>query len=163
VKTLISGLYQIQHFYKSAKPHDLENSFVFHILGIDIFLDKNLKIWLLEVNQSPSFMTDSPLDYSVKKNLICDSLHMLNLSQKRKNKYVREEKNDIERRLRGQGKISQQEKEQLRQKKLMLKDKFENSNMGDFQNLYPLRLGVCEEDDKLMEKYELFQRKSKEL
>lgn len=101
VKTLISGLYQIQHFYKSAKPHDLENSFVFHILGIDIFLDKNLKIWLLEVNQSPSFMTDSPLDYCVKKNLICDSLHMLNLSQKRKNKYIREEKNDIERRLRG--------------------------------------------------------------
>ena len=45
----------------------------------------------------------------------------------------------------------------------MLKDKFENNNMGDFQNLYPLRLGVCEEDDKLMEKYELFLRKSKEL
>lgn len=46
-------------------------------------------------------MTDSPLDYSVKKNLICDALHMLNLSQKRKNKYFREEKNDIEKRLRG--------------------------------------------------------------
>ena len=45
----------------------------------------------------------------------------------------------------------------------MLKDKFENNNMGDFQNLYPLRFGVCEEDDKLMEKYEHFQRKSKEL
>lgn len=45
----------------------------------------------------------------------------------------------------------------------MLKDKFENNNMGDFQNLYPLRLGVCEEDDKLMEKYELLLRKSKEL
>jgi|APCry1669190327_1035288.scaffolds.fasta_scaffold16013_1 hypothetical protein len=45
----------------------------------------------------------------------------------------------------------------------MLKDKFENNNMGDFQNLYPLRLGVCEEDDKLMEKYELFLKKSKEL
>ena len=44
-----------------------------------------------------------------------------------------------------------------------MKDKFENNNMGDFQNLYPLRLGVCEEDDKLMEKYELFLRKSKEL
>ena len=43
-----------------------------------------MKIWLLEVNQSPSLMTDSPLDYSVKKNLICDTLHMLNLSQKRK-------------------------------------------------------------------------------
>ena len=35
--------------------------------------------------------------------------------------------------------------------------------MGDFQNLYPLRLGVCDEDDKLMEKYELFLKKSKEL
>jgi D-alanine-D-alanine ligase-like ATP-grasp enzyme len=57
---------------------------------MDIFLDKNLKSWLLEVNQSPSFMTDSPLDFQVKKNLIRDTLHILNLSQKRKNKYIKD-------------------------------------------------------------------------
>ena len=90
VKTLMAGIHQISHLYRSSKPQDLENSLCFHILGMDIFLDKNLKSWLLEVNQSPSFMTDSPLDFQVKKNLIRDTLHILNLSQKRKNKYIKD-------------------------------------------------------------------------
>jgi len=40
-------------------------------------------------------MTDSPLDFQVKKNLIRDTLHILNLSQKRKNKYIKDQKNDM--------------------------------------------------------------------
>lgn len=42
----------------------------FEILGFDIFLDDQLKPWILEVNHAPSFSTDSPLDFKVKKNLI---------------------------------------------------------------------------------------------
>jgi tubulin polyglutamylase TTLL6/13 len=47
-------------------------------------LDHNLKAQLLEVNQSPSFTTDSPLDYKIKKALITDTIKILNLSIKRK-------------------------------------------------------------------------------
>jgi len=76
----MSGIYPIEHVYKSSKPTDIENSLVFLILGIDIFLDHAAKPWLLEVNHSPSFCTDSPLDYNIKKNVLRDTLHILNLN-----------------------------------------------------------------------------------
>jgi tubulin polyglutamylase TTLL6/13 len=60
----------------------------FHILGFDILLDDELKPWLLEVNQSPSLEIDTPLDYEIKKNLIRDTLQLVNLNAKRKNKYI---------------------------------------------------------------------------
>jgi D-alanine-D-alanine ligase-like ATP-grasp enzyme len=58
----------------------------FELLGMDIILDENLRPWLLEVNNSPSLATDSPLDLSVKKELIADVFNLLNLSHKRKMK-----------------------------------------------------------------------------
>ncbi len=47
-------------------------------------LDHNLNAQLLEVNQSPSFTTDSPLDLKIKHALIKDTLTIWNLSLKRK-------------------------------------------------------------------------------
>ncbi len=52
--------------------------------------DSNLKPWILEVNHSPSFSTDSPLDFKIKKNLITDSIKLLNLSYKKKMKYKKQ-------------------------------------------------------------------------
>jgi len=60
----------------------------FQILGFDIMIDHRGKPWLIEVNQSPSFDTDSELDFNVKEGLIKDSLNLLNLSLRRKNKYI---------------------------------------------------------------------------
>ena len=74
--------------YRTSKPEDLENSMCFQILGFDIFIDNKSKAWLLEVNQSPSFTTDTPLDFNIKKNLISDAVNLLNLNWKRKNKYI---------------------------------------------------------------------------
>ena len=51
-------------------------------------LDSQLKPWLLEVNQSPSFKTDSQLDRRVKGELIRDTLTLLNVSYKRKMRYI---------------------------------------------------------------------------
>jgi tubulin polyglutamylase TTLL6/13 len=104
---------------------------------MDVMLDQSGKPWLIEVNHSPSFMTDSPLDYSIKKNVLRDTLHMLNLSWKRKNKYLNQERNEKEKRLIDSSKkiTSKQkltEKESKKQKKIAQKDQFENSNMGDF-------------------------------
>lgn len=61
----------------------------FEILGFDIFLDDKLKPWILEVNHSPSFSTDSPLDFKVKKDLITDTIKLLNISYFKKVKYKR--------------------------------------------------------------------------
>jgi tubulin polyglutamylase TTLL6/13 len=53
----------------------------FHLLGFDIMLDSNCKPYLLEVNHSPSFSTDSPLDEKVKGDLIRDTIQMLGLTK----------------------------------------------------------------------------------
>jgi tubulin polyglutamylase TTLL6/13 len=53
---------------------------VFEILGFDVMLDYKLRPWLLEINHSPSFTTDTPLDYKIKKSLIMDVIQLLNLS-----------------------------------------------------------------------------------
>ena len=44
-------------------------------------IDKYFRPWLIEVNASPSFATDSPLDYEVKKNVIADAFKLLNINQ----------------------------------------------------------------------------------
>ena len=163
VKTLMAGIHPINHLFKSSKPQDNENSLCFQILGIDIFLDSNCKSWLIEVNQSPSFLTDSPLDYQVKKNLLRDTLHILNLTWKRKNRCISQAKNEMASRLIGKQRLNQQEREALKQKKQRIKDKFEFNNMGDFQNLYPLRRDMIPRHDELMDIYENIYRKSREV
>lgn len=45
-------------------------------------------------------------------------------------------------RLVGKQRMGMEEREALRQKKMRIKDKFENNNLGDFQNLYPMRRGL---------------------
>jgi tubulin polyglutamylase TTLL6/13 len=52
-------------------------------------LDRNCKPYLLEVNYSPSFATDSPLDEKVKGDLIKDTVRLLGLTKKRKAMYRR--------------------------------------------------------------------------
>ena len=56
----------------------------FELLGFDIILDKNLKPSLLEVNSAPSFATESPLDYDIKRGLFVDMFGILGLSLERK-------------------------------------------------------------------------------
>lgn len=58
-------------------------------------LDANLKPWLLEVNQSPSFKTESGLDNKIKGDLIRDTLVLLNISYKRKIRYINKVKNEL--------------------------------------------------------------------
>jgi tubulin polyglutamylase TTLL6/13 len=62
----------------------------FHILGFDIMLDAKCKPYLLEVNHSPSFSTDSPLDEKVKGDLIRDTITLLGLSRHRKALYKKD-------------------------------------------------------------------------
>ena len=38
--------------------------------------------FILEINYTPSFTTDSPFDKHVKKNLIYDALKLLNVTEK---------------------------------------------------------------------------------
>jgi tubulin polyglutamylase TTLL6/13 len=60
----------------------------FEILGMDVIIDHKLKPWLLEVNHTPSFTTDTPLDRNIKENLIKDTIHLLNLNTNDKLKFL---------------------------------------------------------------------------
>ena len=64
----------------------------FEVLGFDIYIDDQLKPYVLEVNHTPSFATDSVLDAKIKKNVIKDSLVLLNLSVKNKRDEINERK-----------------------------------------------------------------------
>eukprot|EP01138_Halocafeteria_seosinensis_P005460 gb/GECG01005582.1/.p1 GENE.gb/GECG01005582.1/~~gb/GECG01005582.1/.p1 ORF type:complete len:1126 (+),score=144.66 gb/GECG01005582.1/:1-3378(+) len=55
------------------------NSSCFEILGVDILLDYKLNPWLIEVNHSPSFTCDSPLDRAIKTRLIRETLALTKL------------------------------------------------------------------------------------
>ena len=51
-------------------------------------LDEDAKPWLLEVNQAPSFATDSELDHRVKKQVITDTFKILGLSKPNRDKQL---------------------------------------------------------------------------
>ena len=72
-------------------------------------------------------------------------------------------KNEMANRLVGKQRMSQSDREALKEKKMRIKDKFENNNLGDFQNLYPLKRGVTVKNDILMDAYDMMYRKAREI
>jgi tubulin polyglutamylase TTLL6/13 len=44
---------------------------------------------ILEINHTPSFTTDTPLDQFIKFNYIKDSLTIMNINEKTKNELIR--------------------------------------------------------------------------
>lgn len=60
----------------------------FELLGFDILIDDKLKPYLIEINHTPSFATDTPLDSMVKKNAIRDALKLMNVSLKTRNETI---------------------------------------------------------------------------
>ena len=64
----------------------------FEVFGYDVMLDANLKPWLLEVNHTPSFSCGSPIDLRIKKGVISETMRIVNMNLKERNRLVREEK-----------------------------------------------------------------------
>lgn len=67
----------------------------FEILGFDIFINDKFQPSLLEVNHTPSFTTDTPLDSLIKKNLIRDTLRLMNVSNKAKENIIASRKESL--------------------------------------------------------------------
>jgi len=60
----------------------------FEILGFDVLIDADTKPWLLEVNQAPSFQTDSPLDHQIKHAVIYDTFKILGITESNRQKNI---------------------------------------------------------------------------
>lgn len=99
IKTLIAAHPVVKHNYRSSFPNHVRGSACFEILGFDILLDRKLKPWLIEVNRSPSFHTDAPLDKEIKEALLMDTLNLIDLYANDRKRCVEEEKKRVRERL----------------------------------------------------------------
>ena len=140
IKTLITIQHDLMHNYRTCQPADLESLMCFEILGFDIILDSKGRPFLLEVNQAPSFATDSPLDYEIKKGLFVDTFRLLDLSVDKKRAKLR--RLYEERKERMMTKLSLKQKHQQRSQAIKEfkkeQDIFEAANKGRFERIYPL-------------------------
>lgn len=131
----------LSHTYRSCQPDDSENSMCFEILGFDIFLDHKLKPWIIEVNHTPSFSTDSPLDFEIKRNVIHDTLKLINLCYYKKDKYKREKHAEFQKRaIKGnKAKITREMKDEIRNKKDVNRNKIEAriAPTTNYELIYP--------------------------
>lgn len=110
----------------------------FELLGFDIFLDEKLKPWVLEVNHTPSFYTDTPLDFKIKKNLIADTVKLLNLSYTKKMKFKRQKAIEFQHRaLNGKVKVPPEEREKLKERAAKKRDIYDKKNLGDYELIFP--------------------------
>ncbi|KAI9204470.1 tubulin-tyrosine ligase family-domain-containing protein [Polychytrium aggregatum] len=111
IKTILTVQPQLSRSLRACFPKKTRDSFqasasdmgsqCFEILGFDILLDRQLKAWLLEVNHSPSFTCDSPLDAEIKEGVILGAFKLLNLNAEVERKFHREQKERQKERLLG--------------------------------------------------------------
>lgn len=79
IKTLISIQPKLLHTYNVLQPRSKEHDMCFEILGFDIFIDENIKPWLIEVNHMPSFNQDTKVDKECKQVHECLNFSLSNL------------------------------------------------------------------------------------
>jgi D-alanine-D-alanine ligase-like ATP-grasp enzyme len=53
----------------------------FELLGFDVIINDDLQPFILEINYTPSFATETPLDWNIKKNLIHDTLVLMGVNR----------------------------------------------------------------------------------
>ncbi|XP_029138886.1 tubulin polyglutamylase TTLL6 [Protobothrops mucrosquamatus] len=140
IKTLISAHPILKHNYLTCFPNHTLWSACFEILGFDILLDRKLKPWLLEVNHSPSFSTDSWLDKEVKDQLLYDTLVLINLGACDKRKILEVEKRRGKERLLKQCRNREARAEEFKNCQAMWLQQaeiYEENNTGGYRRIYP--------------------------
>lgn len=53
----------------------------FELLGFDVIITEDIQPILLEINYTPSFSTDTPLDWNIKRSLIRDALVLMGINK----------------------------------------------------------------------------------
>mmetsp|Transcript_22950 Transcript_22950/g.22284 ORF Transcript_22950/g.22284 Transcript_22950/m.22284 type:complete len:314 (+) Transcript_22950:376-1317(+) len=78
IKSILSGEHLI---FTSIKKTCIHRTNCFELFGYDILIDSDLKPWLVEINLSPSLAVESPLDLTIKSNLIADTLCLVGMKR----------------------------------------------------------------------------------
>ena len=56
-----------------------KNNSLFELYGYDILIDESFRAWLIEVNINPSLHCTSPLDLSIKTDLVSDIFNIIGI------------------------------------------------------------------------------------
>lgn len=145
IKTLIAAHPIISHSYRTCFPSHINHSGCFEILGFDILLDRKLKPWILEVNHSPSFHTDSQLDKEIKEGLLYDALNMIHVKASDRTQAITDDKKRTQQRLtksaskQTQADLAKRAEIQERKIQKILEDneEWELKSCGGFTRIYP--------------------------
>jgi len=105
----------------------------------DIMLDQKLKPWLIEVNHTPSFTTDTPLDKNIKKNCIADALKLMNINVEDKVKAKNLKRVELQQRVLTGKKIkpTAEEKQAAFERAQKERTAWEAVNHGRYEKIYP--------------------------
>eukprot|EP00304_Pavlova_gyrans_P010249 CAMPEP_0206046194 /NCGR_PEP_ID=MMETSP1466-20131121/17986_1 /ASSEMBLY_ACC=CAM_ASM_001126 /TAXON_ID=44452 /ORGANISM="Pavlova gyrans, Strain CCMP608" /LENGTH=472 /DNA_ID=CAMNT_0053421165 /DNA_START=1 /DNA_END=1416 /DNA_ORIENTATION=+ len=126
VKSLIAVQPHLAHMYYSCQSRRSNpGSSCFELLGFDVILDHKLRPFLLEVNHSPSFAVDTPLDDALKSSVLEDTLALVSFSR---------DEAKLLRRLRP-GRLEDGALERLRAMRVAYED--ERVGRTNFERLYP--------------------------
>ena len=153
LKTICSIQPILKHYYSSLKSNDFSSGCCFEVLGFDIMISDTMKPYILEVNSSPSFGTDSQLDEEVKSGLVRDTLKLVDLTYQRKVQILKNEKELLRNRMMTGKRKKVNKRERLLQKCLLIKyaeNKMfkEIGNFGCFEKVF----GVDEYLNELQKK-----------
>lgn len=102
-------------------------------------LDHKLKPWLIEVNHTPSFVTDTPLDRQIKKSAIRDALKLMNISVEQKIKFKNKKRAEMQQRvLTGKKvKLTPEERKTMFEKAQLERETHEAKHHGGYEKIYP--------------------------
>lgn len=167
VKTILMIQPILAHTYHTSIPDENENNNCFEVLGFDILVDRKCKPWyiiiiiiyrLMEVNHSPSFTCDSPLDNQVKTEVIGTTLSMLQVSAYDRKHVTKYHGISAKRRLYG-GDTTKNSID-----KVKIKEKYEEKRAkleAKYANI--LKLIYPSDDPELQKKYDQFLSAAEEL
>ncbi|GKT27592.1 Tubulin tyrosine ligase [Aduncisulcus paluster] len=154
IKTVVAVQPTLAHTYRASRPDDPYCKGCFEILGFDVLIDHKLTPWLIEVNHSPSFRCDTPLDKDIKFDVINEAIMLSGLSSKNRTDYYRKESMRKFERVYGKGKVPEKirKKAELKERSVIEKEEEEAKNIHahlepiikntGYTLIYPLKPGV---------------------
>lgn len=154
IKSILSAEPSLKRMYSSVFSSHCYHTACFQLLGFDILLDDQLNPYVLEINHSPSFFTDTALDVEIKQRVLHDTFKLCRLKFSARRKVLQEERFEQKKRLlrRPGRKKSDMRRERLelekqweekRQWSLNKQWAWEKSHRGNFRLIYP-----CADGDK---------------
>ena len=143
IKTIISVS---KEYYKNIYPSKINNSF--ELYGFDILIDENYRAWIMEVNVNPSLHCTSPLDLSIKTDLISDIFNVVGILPYNHNgnksvyNYLMINKKKEENKTINNNSLSQNNKKDEKIDKKKYANKLIKSERDDFNNKMSIKSAI---------------------